>query len=478
VPAEPVVRAVPVTPPPFGRTVPGNRWDLVDGVEPPARTVSVIVVHFDQQRELDRTLAALARHTLAPELVEIIVVDDGSPVPPVVPEGVTLLVQEDKGFRAAAARNFGAAHASGDILCFLDADTSPEPRYLERMMRLPSLLPETVVAGHRLHADFGDTPVLAPVEQAGPAREVPEPAWLRDEYRRTRNLLDADDRSYRHIIGAVFACTAWFFAETGGFDEGFSNYGGEDWEWAHRAWLAGGIFAHEPHAVAWHDGADWAGRDENDRRRRDAENAEAMLLSGVIAVDGSRPRALLTAVPDVVVVLRSASSAAASFVCVDSVLALLPQARVLVPAEVSSVFAGDPRVGAPGETPTGRLRIELDECVRVELARPGDSAEEAHAAGHGEPADRDNSSDDEAPAEQTRASDGSLDLLGGLREASAPGILAVHLGSAVRVISERSVRRLERWGADAHVRDRQVEARDIHPVAADVRVAGYLGGWG
>jgi GT2 family glycosyltransferase len=455
-----MVRDVPVTPPPFGRTVPGNRWDLVDGVEPPARTVSVIVVHFDQQRELDRTLAALARHTLARELVEIIVVDDGSPVLPVVPEGVTLLVQEDQGFRAAAARNLGAAHASGDILCFLDADTSPEPHYLERMVRLPSLLPETVVAGHRLHADFGDTPVSEPVEQAGPAREVPEPAWLRDEYRRTRNLLDADDRSYRHIIGAVFACTSWFFAETGGFDETFSHYGGEDWEWAHRAWLAGAIFAHERDAVAWHDGADWEGRDENDRRRRDAENAEAMLLSGLIAVDGSRPRALLTAVPDVVVVLRAAASAAAAFVCVDSVLAVLPQARVVVPTAVLSVFAGDPRVVAPGEAPIGRLRIELDECVRIEVVESGDSAEEAD------------------PAEPTGSSSRALSLLDALREASTPGILAVRLGSTVRVVSERSARRVERWGADAHVRDLLVEARGIHPVAADVRVAGYLGGWG
>jgi len=463
-------RAAP--PPPFGRTVPGNRWDLVGADQPPARTVSVIVVHFDQQRELDRTLGALARQTLAPELVEIIVVDDGSPVLPVVPEGVTLLVQEDQGFRAAAARNLGAAHASGDILCFLDADTAPEPHYLERMVRLPSLLPETVVAGHRLHADFGDTPVSTPVEQAGPAREVPEPAWLRDEYRRTRNLLDADDRSYRHIIGAVFACTAWFFTVTGGFDEGFSNYGGEDWEWAHRAWLAGAIFAHEPDAIAWHDGADWAGRDDDDRRRRDAENAEAMLLSGVIAVEGSRPRALLTAVPDVLVVLRTAASAAAAFVCVDSILAVLPQARVVVPVEVLSVFASDPRVLGPGQAPIGRLRIELADCVRVEQGLPGDGVEDVDVAEQREQEEH------REPAGQSESHARALTLVDALREASTPGILAVHLGSTVRVISERPERRLERWGDDAHVRDLQVEARDIHPIAADVRVAGYLGDWG
>jgi hypothetical protein len=94
------------------------------------------------------------------------------------------------------------------------------------------------------------------------------------------------------------------------------------------------------------------------------------------------------------------------------------------------------------------LRIELDECVRVEPGRQGESSSRA------------------------------LDLLGALREASASGILAVHLGSTVRVVSERSERRLERWAPDAQVRDLRVEALDIHPVAADVRVAGYLGGWG
>ena len=42
-----------------------------------------------------------------------VVVDDGSPAPPVVPDGVRLLRQDDRGFRAAAARNLGARHARG-----------------------------------------------------------------------------------------------------------------------------------------------------------------------------------------------------------------------------------------------------------------------------------------------------------------------------------------------------------------------------
>ena len=41
----------------------------------------------------------------------------------------------------------------------------------------------------------------------------------------------------------------------------FVGYGGEDWDFGWRAWLAGAPCAHEPAAVAWHDGPDAAGRD-------------------------------------------------------------------------------------------------------------------------------------------------------------------------------------------------------------------------
>ncbi|WP_307785137.1 glycosyltransferase, partial [Frigoribacterium sp. CFBP 13605] len=301
----PVSDATDTAPPAGGRFVVGNAWDALDGVWPDLPPlVSVVVVHYRQQAELDRTLAALARQSYPAERLEVIVVDDGSPTPPTVPEGVRLIVQEDLGFRLSAARNLGVAASSGSVLCFVDADTSPEPDYVLRLTRLPALAPEAVTVGQRKHADFagvlggdggvgdggvgdggvgdggvGDdgagedragvglgrsggvaVPVSEPVEVAGPAHELEQPRWLQQAYGWSADLLHADDRSYRHLIGAVTCCTRWFFDQVGGFDESFTSYGGEDWEWAHRAWLSGGVFAHVPGAVAWHDGPDWAGR--------------------------------------------------------------------------------------------------------------------------------------------------------------------------------------------------------------------------
>ncbi|GAA2555318.1 hypothetical protein GCM10010435_27370 [Winogradskya consettensis] len=421
-----------------GRSVPGNRWDLLDGVnpdEPP--TVSVIVVHYRQQAELDRTLAALNRQTHPAARTEVIVVDDGSPEPPRVPAGVRLLRQADEGFRAAAARNLGAAAATGDVLCFLDADTVPEPSYLTRMARLPALAPEAVVVGRRRHAALAGLPVDAPVERAGPAAELPEPQWLRDGYRNTRDLLDADDRAYRYVISAALACSRWFFERVGGFDEQFRAYGGEDWEWAYRAWLGGAILAHAPDAVAWHDGPDWAGRELDDPARRARKDNETLLLADVIGVAGSRGHGLRSANPDIVVRLGAAPSPAAAFVCVDSVLAALPAAVVCVPDEFIGLFTADQRVTKAGAAPLARVVVDLPAAIRVDSI--ADALREAVSAV-------------------------GIGILG-----------AVLLGRAVRIDSARARSRRATWGKDLF--ETRVDATDITALDADPGLAGYLGGW-
>ncbi len=164
-----------MTAPPFGTSVPGNRWDLAPAGAP-RRTVSVVVAHYEQQAELDRTLAALQRQTRPPD--EVVVADDGSRKAPVVPDGVRLVRQDDDGFRLAAVRNLGVAASTGDVLVLLDADTTPEPSFVERMVALPEALPEALVVGRRRHADL-----------AGTGEELPEPEWLRTAYADTRDLL-------------------------------------------------------------------------------------------------------------------------------------------------------------------------------------------------------------------------------------------------------------------------------------------------
>ncbi|WP_378144343.1 glycosyltransferase family 2 protein [Cnuibacter sp. UC19_7] len=432
-----------------GVAVVGNDWSALDGLVPdPVPLVSVIVPYYDQPAELGRTLRALERQT-HPRF-EVIVVDDGSPEAPVVPPHVRLLRMPDLGFRAAAARNLGAAHASGDVLCFLDADTSPEPGYLEALTRLPSLTSDAVTVGRRRHADLARAADAAPIEELGPQHELDEPGWLRDAYAASRDLLDADHRSYRFVISAVLACGRELFDETGGFDERFDRYGGEDWEWAHRAWMRGAVLAHVPSAVAWHDGPDLAGRvDPHELRRR--KNHETLALFDLIGVPGSVGRGVRSAASDVVVDLPGTDPAAV-LLCADVLLEAVPQARILVDDALESLAPGDDRI-RPG---TGAELLREAARVRVAVSSPFAVPR----------ASREEFGRTLADALETVGVGDLGTVL--LTEASGDVVLSIEAARA----SARRARRPE-----AHTFATVTRAAPVHPIDGEVDLEGHLAGW-
>jgi GT2 family glycosyltransferase len=438
-----------------GWAIPGNRWDLLDGVLPDIPpSVSVIVAHYRQPRQLARTLHALARQDHPAELVEIIVVDDGSPELPEVPGGVRVILQPDRGFRLAAARNAGAAAATGDVLVFLDADTAPEPSYLRHLTRLPALAWDSVTVGRRRHADFGAAVAgsFAPVEVAGPLAELPEPRWLRDAYQRTHNLLELDHRSYRFLIGAVLACSRRFFVETGGFSETFTQYGGEDWEWVYRAWLHGAVIAHVPEAIAWHDGPDSAGRGG---RRTDSvlavKNTEALRLVDLIPVPGSRGRAMAPGHVDILVTgPPPGATPGQAFVALDSVLAAVPGAVAAPPEKSGGVADWRPTGEKHG---AGWSSIERFDRVRLEvvIARPV----RVHAGAL-----------DSAIA--TIASDRYAEVV--LRNGEGKVLL--------RFVSRRASARQRRWKGAPLLPTLNVPAPvGVEELTTEVDLEAYLGGW-
>jgi GT2 family glycosyltransferase len=427
----------------------GNGWQQLDGVRAtPARTVSVVVVHHDQHRQLTRTLTALRRQHFPRDRLEVIVVDDGSRRVPEVPDGVRLLRQERHGARRAAARNRGARASGGEILCFLDADTAPEPDYIERLARLPSLTPEAVVVGRRRHARLDAVDLAADITAAGPANELPAPAWLHDGYVATRDLRDAGPRAFRYVISAVLGCTRWLFDELGGFDEEFVEYGGEDWEWAHRAWLSGAIFAHVPDAVAWHDGPDWGAREVTDKRAQ--KNAEAMRLAQLITADGHRPLGLFGRRAQVVAELPSELTDPAAFICVDSLLQALPRAAVLVPRRLASLFAGDPRVvPADGSVPELLRWPQLHLAVHVPV----------RVLGPGLAALCDAMTGGDATAEA-----------GLYRVGDRDGVL-------ITIETARHRARVDHWGAVAAPVSKTVQSPWLRRLPPTPDVEAYLGGW-
>ncbi|MGU3432950.1 glycosyltransferase family 2 protein [Actinomycetes bacterium M1A6_2h] len=356
----------------IGRAVPGNRWDLVRDEPHRFPTVSVVIPYYEQPRQLEAVIAALRMQTYPAHLVEVVVADDGS-TPPVARTDVTVVRQEDKGFRAAAARNLGAAASTGEVLCFLDSDTVPEPGYLTALTRLPSIVPDALTVGRRLHADLSD---VADLGQwlANPPR-VDEPGWLADAYRGTGDLLTVDHRSYRWIISAVMCCSREFFDDIGGFDESFVGYGGEDWELANRAFHAGAVVARVPEATAWHDGPDWAGRSADSDERRRAKNGEALSLARLVTDPAARRHGLIFDVPDLVAVIDPAAHSPASLLrTVSSVLSFADCGVWLQGDAAADLLASwgahDSRIHV-GEVPTpvlartrSRLRVSGRVCFR------------------------------------------------------------------------------------------------------------------
>lgn len=279
--------------------VPGNRWDLLPGAGGNAEgrdegipEVSVVVPYYRDQAGLDLLLAALARQDLPASRVQVVIADDGSPEPPRLPDrfplDVQVVRQPDAGFRASAARALGASVAEGEVLAFLDGDMIPDRDYLRRALRLPSRSPEAVVVGRRRHLD----PALLrtgwhPGDPVPRDRVLEDPQWLERAYAGSRNLLDADSTAYRFVISAVLTVSRRIHDEAGGFDPSFVGYGGEDWEFAHRLWRTGALLAHEPSAVAWHAGPDFAGREDPLAARR-VKNREALVLAGRISAPTAR----------------------------------------------------------------------------------------------------------------------------------------------------------------------------------------------
>lgn len=285
--------------------VPGNHWDLLDGRPGRFATVAVVIPFFEQQDDLDRVLAALDAQDYPAHLIEVAVADDGSREPPDTSASslrCTVVRQQNRGFRAAAARNLGASATDAEILCFLDADTVPEPGYLREISRLPSLLPDALVVGRRRHADL-DGWSAADLGRWWAGGSAPtlmdEPRWLTDAYARSGDLIDADHTAYRFVISSVMCCGRELFAASGGFDESFERYGGEDWEFAHRARCCGAVLHHARRAVAWHNGPDWAARDVADRAA--AKNAEALALARLVTDPAARRHGLRYEIPDIAV---------------------------------------------------------------------------------------------------------------------------------------------------------------------------------
>ncbi|MEV4067771.1 glycosyltransferase [Nonomuraea dietziae] len=233
------------------------------GAWEPSMTVTVVVPAHGGQEKLDLTLAALSNQTYPARLLDVIVVDDGSPVPlraDLVPDGRVVRVRESWG--RAAAVQAGADAATGEIVLVLDADMVPWPEHVEAQMRWHHLASYLVVLGW---IDFTDPPVLpSPSEvAAGVADLFPMSPhrhdWAEEIIASHDGLRTAPSSLVSRVhVGATASYPAWLLRACGGMDTTLKL--AEDTELGYRLTQAGAVFVPDPEARAWHVGVPTAMR--------------------------------------------------------------------------------------------------------------------------------------------------------------------------------------------------------------------------
>jgi len=212
-------------------------------------TASVIIPTFNRLNDLRRVLAAVQRQRDgATGEVQLVVVDDGST------DGTAewLKIQRSRGdvmalsqpnAGPAAARNRGAAIATGEILLFLGDDTEPVDGWLlghlEEHRLFGSQGEPVAVVGYSGFPDDHDTPFCRFINEFGAQfgyALIEDPGLVPFNFFYTSNV----------------SIPRRIFTELGGFREDFAAAAWEDIEFAYRATKLGLRLRYQPRARTVH----------------------------------------------------------------------------------------------------------------------------------------------------------------------------------------------------------------------------------
>lgn len=213
--------------------------------------ISVVIPTYNRCGPLRQTLESLAAQRCDPAGFEVIVADDGSSDDTAAMLGsfagrlrLRYWFQEDQGYRVAAARNAGAALAAAPVLAFLDSGTLAGPDFIRGHLDAHLGRPGgRAVLGYC----FGYNPVddmswleralarLEPAEVVARYRDEPSFRDLRHEvFERAGYDLRRLSAPWGLFWTMNCSVTAAAFRRSGGFDESFRSWGGEDYELGYR----------------------------------------------------------------------------------------------------------------------------------------------------------------------------------------------------------------------------------------------------
>lgn len=219
-------------------------------------TVSIIIATYnraDYLRDSLRTLApALARSGMAAEVLVVNnactdhtdrVVAEFQQAHPQIP--LQLIHEEQPGL--SRARNAGLAHATGEMICFLDDDVLVPEEWLTELVKAFTLDEKVGCIAGRIKLSWPDTQ---------------KPSWVDDKYNGFYSQYEHGDES--NILppgdifyGANFAFTRQLVDRVGEFNTSLGRKGalllsGEDAEYAKRIWKHGFTIAYSATGYVYH----------------------------------------------------------------------------------------------------------------------------------------------------------------------------------------------------------------------------------
>lgn len=200
-------------------------------------TFSLIIPTYNRPQALAACLRAIAGLDYPADRLQVVVVNDGGEPTAVTavcqPYGVLVAHQANAG--PAAARNRGAALATGACLAFIDDDCQPDPGWLRPLATVLQQRPTALVGGH--------TQNVLPNLYAAASQALID--YLYAYYNQSEG-------GPRFFTSNNFALTAVAFAELGGFDESFPLAAAEDRAFCFAWRAAGRPLVYVPQAVMYH----------------------------------------------------------------------------------------------------------------------------------------------------------------------------------------------------------------------------------
>lgn len=244
-----------------------NLWrqaarDLPDGWEP-WRTVSVVIPAYNDEGSLALTLASLAAQDYPEHLVDVVVVDDGSSPPYVLPTlrpANTRVAVPESGWGRANACDVGVLATEGEIILFLDSDMVVAADHVRQQAAWYDRLADVVTKGEILFVepqDISPDDVHAAVRDGSIGQVLTRDGftkqWVESKYAATDELNTKKHGVFDVWTGASASVSREMYLRVGGMDVGLKL--GEDSELAYRLWNSGGVFVPARDAMSWHLGA-------------------------------------------------------------------------------------------------------------------------------------------------------------------------------------------------------------------------------